>query len=132
MDNPAELSDVEGSFERPLTADEKRVIPKWLGTAWRTLTEEVRGIPARCELDEAAPGYLSSDTVKDVVVAMVERKLRNPDGFRTWGGDTESSTIDSTLSSGQIYVTALERARLAPTDLAGGAGGFYSIQLGRP
>ena len=132
MENPATLQHVEDTFERPLTVDEKRVVPGWLGTAWRTLTQEVRGIPARCELVEGAPGHLDEDAVKDVVVAMVERKLRNPDGFRTWNGDTEASTIDSTLSSGQIYVTAQERARLAPSDSSGGAGGFYSIPLGRP
>ena len=97
MENPATLRHVEDTFERPLTVDEKRVVPGWLGTAWRTLTTEVRGIPARCDLDEGAPGYLAEEAVKDVVVAMVERKLRNPDGFRTWNGDTEASTIDSTL-----------------------------------
>jgi hypothetical protein len=115
VENPAVLADVEASFERPLTVDEKRVVPAWLGTAWRTLNREVRGVAARLD------------------VAMVERKLRNPDGYRTWGGDTESSTIDSALSSGKIYVTDEERRSLAPADIGAGAlNGMYSILLGRP
>lgn len=133
MENPAGLDDVVDSFERPLTVDEKRVVPAWLGTAWRTLNREVRGVAMRLDLEEDVAGHLPVDDVKDIVVAMVERKLRNPDGYRTWGGDTESSTIDSALSSGKIYVTDEERRSLAPADIGAGAlNGMYSIPLGRP
>jgi len=132
MDNPAELTHVQESFERPLTAGEQAAVPAWLDTAWRKLQRRVPGIPARCALAEEAPGRLGEADVRDVVVAMVERKLRNPDGMRTWNGDTEGGTVDSTLSSGQLYVTDTEASDLAPRDPHGSAGGVFSMQLGRP
>jgi hypothetical protein len=129
MDNPAGLSDVQNSIERPLTPDEERVIPTWLDRAWRILNREVPGITFRNALDEADPDHLPEDDVLDVVVAMVERKVRNADGLRTWGGDDYSQTIDASLSSGQLYVTAQERASLMPRDITPGTG-IYSIPLG--
>lgn len=128
MDNPADIEDVRGSIERPLTADEERVIPEWLAKAWRLLQREVRGIPARIALPETDVGYLAVDDVKDVVVAMVERKVRNADGLRAWSGDDYEQTVDAALSSGQIYVSASEIASLAPASASGG-NGMYSIAL---
>jgi len=132
MDNPAQLEHVTGSFERPLTVGEEKAVPEWLDTAWRKLQRRVAGIPARCELADDTPGHLAVEDVRDVVVAMVERKLRNPDGMRSWNGDTEGGTVDSTLSSGQLYVTDDEVRDLAPRDPDGSAGGAFSMQLGRP
>lgn len=125
---PAGLADVRNSFERALTPDEERVIPAWLGTAWRKLQKAVPGITGRMEL-ESGPAALDTDDVKDVLVAMVERKLRNPDMLRTFNGDTATMTIDSEASAGKIYVTDDERLSLAIPDH--GAAGMYSIQLGR-
>lgn len=129
MDNPATLADVQDTIERPLTTDEERVIPVWLDRAWRTLIREVPGIAFRNALQPADPEYLATDDVKDVVVAMVERKVRNADGLRTWGGDDYNQTVDAALSSGQLYVTAQERASLMPRDVTA-ANGIYSIPLG--
>jgi hypothetical protein len=130
MDNPADITDVEDSFERPLTSDEIRVTPRWLQTAWRKLQRAVPGIPERTALDPAAEGYLATDDVIDVLVAMVERKLRNPGATRQWAGDDYSETIDSTLSTGQIYVTDQEIADLSPATPSGGSA-IYSIGLSR-
>jgi hypothetical protein len=128
VDNPAGLEDVRGSIERPLTSDEERVIPTWLGKAWRELNRVVPGITTRNELPTDDPQHLATDDVKDVVVAMVERKVRNADGLRTWAGDDYSQTIDAALSSGQLYVTEAERVSLMPRDIVG-HGGMYSIPL---
>lgn len=114
MQNPASLEDVRDSIERPLTSDEERVIPKWLDKAWRELNRVVPAISTRVFLDADAPAKLSIDDVCDVVIAMVERKVRNPDGNREWRGDDYGVTVDATLSSGQIYVTEAERASLMP------------------
>ena len=130
MNNPAGLEDVRSSIERPLTTDEERVIPTWLDKAWRELQRVVPGIPARVLLVDDALGHLDFDDVKDVVVAMVERKVRNPEGLRTWGGDDSSQTIDAALSSGQIYVTDAERDSLAPA-APSSSGGIFSIGLSR-
>lgn len=127
----ADIEDVRGSFERALTADEERVIPKWLGTAWRKLKRAVPNLEGRLALDESSPAALDEDDVKDVLVAMVERKLRNPDMLRSFGGDTASMTIDAEASAGKIYATPDELDSLAvPT--APGDNGMYSIPLGRP
>ena len=126
MNNPASPQDVIDSIERPLSADEVRVLPNWLDRAWRILNREVPGIAARNELPVENAAHLPADDVRDVVVAMVERKLRNPDGTRTWSGDDYSQTVDAALSSGQLYVTADERAGLMPVEDVGEPG-MYSI-----
>lgn len=128
MDNPAILEDVTASIERPLTDDEKRVIPTWLGKAWRELNRVVPGISARNALPSTDVSHLATDDVKDVIVAMVERKVRNPDGKREWRGDDYGETVDAALSSGQIYVSDEERRSLMPPQLY--SDGMYSIPLG--
>lgn len=132
MENPAELKSVTDSFERPLTVDEQRVVKdSWLGTAWRKLQLAVPGLAARAELDPTHPAYISTDTVRDAVVQMVERKLRNPDMLRAWNGDTAGFTIDNSASAGKIYVSTDELAMFIPRN-APGPSGMYSIPLGAP
>lgn len=128
MESPATSQDVKDSFERPLTSEEERVLPTWLGKAWRELQRVVPGIPARMGSEATARGHLASADVVDVIVAMVERKLRNPDGLRSWSEDDYDQTIDNALSSGQIYVTEAERASLMPPAPSFGMG-IYSIPL---
>lgn len=119
--NPALRADVESTFERPLTTDELRVVQPWLNQAWTILTLTVPGVDTRM-----VTGTLPRDAVVQVLVAMVERKLRNPDGLRSWNGDDYQETVDSALSSGQIYPTTDEINRLSVRVLSSG---IYSIQL---
>ena len=126
MENPASVQDVVDTIERPLTADEMRVLPSWLARAWRILKREVPGIPERNALPSTDPAHLPVEDVRDVVVAMVERKARNADGIRTWAGDDYSQTADAAISSGQLYVTADERAGLMPVAMVTEPG-MYSI-----
>lgn len=129
MDNPADIEDVRNVVERPLTPDEERVIPAWLGKAWRELNRVVPAIATRNALPNTDASHLSTDSVKDVVVAMVERKVRNPDGRVQWNGDDYGERVDPSLASGRIYVTADEIASLMPAAPSYGQG-IYSIQLG--
>jgi hypothetical protein len=137
MECPANLESVTQSFERPLTVDEKRVVPQWVGTAWRKLLDAVPTIPARVELPETLPdgsphpSHISVDSVRDAVHQIVERKLRNPDMLRSWTGDTSGFTIDSTASAGKIYVSQDEIDMFRPKG-APGASGMFSIPLGLP
>jgi hypothetical protein len=126
---PADVDNVRAAIERPLTEDEERVIPAWLAASWRIVRRKISGVEARLELAADAPDYLDVDDVVDVIVAMVERKLRNPDGLRAWSGDDYDQTVDSALSSGQLYLTEEEIDRLAPP-IPGGGNGIYSIPLG--
>ncbi|PPF56086.1 hypothetical protein C5B94_03970 [Clavibacter michiganensis] len=128
--NPATPQNVTDALERPLTPDETRVLDSWLNTAWRKLRARMPALEARMDLPEGSPGRLDEDDVRIVLVAMVERKLRNPEGRRSLGTDDYTETIDGVLSSGQIYVTDEELRDLAPP--ASGVSGMYSIQLGRP
>ncbi|MBT2485809.1 MULTISPECIES: hypothetical protein [unclassified Microbacterium] len=128
MDNPVTLEDVRGSIERPLTPDEERVVPTWLGVAWRELNRVVPGISLRNALPDTDPTYLSADDVGDVIVAMVERKVRHPDGVSQWNGDDYGEKVDPSMASGRIYVTEKERESLMPAAPTYGDG-IYSIPL---
>jgi hypothetical protein len=124
--NPALRADVENTFERPLTSEELRVVQPWLNQAWTILTLTVPGVDVRMAAASAGTGSLPREAVVQVLVAMVERKLRNPDGLRSWNGDDYTETIDSTLSSGQLYPTPAEIARLS---VRIPSSGIYSIPL---
>lgn len=124
--NPATPEDVV--LERPLTPTEEAAVPAWLDQAWTILQGDVPGIPARMNLAPSAPTWLDQDVVVQVLAAMVERKLRNPDGLRSFTIDDTTNTVDATLSTGQLYSTPDERARLAVPVPGGGA---FSIALGR-
>jgi hypothetical protein len=133
-ENPATPSDVK--LERPLTSGETDVLPSWLDRAWRKLQDDVPGLAVRMltepPQDPLPPFPVSRETVIEVLVAMVERKLRNPDGLRSYGVDDSTTTIDAALSSGQIEATPAELDRLRPpAQRASGGGGLFSIQLGR-
>ncbi|MGZ0069269.1 hypothetical protein [Microbacterium arborescens] len=114
MENPADLEAVRGFIERPLTSDEERVIPAWLAKAWRELKRVVPGIPTRVALPEDDPAHLDVEDVSDVLVAMVERKIRNAGGTSEWRDDLYSEKVDPSLASGRIYVTDEERDKLMP------------------
>jgi hypothetical protein len=128
VENPATLEDVRNSIERPLTSDEERVIPSWLDKAWRELNRVVPAISVRNALPTTEPTYLASEDVIDVLVAMVERKVRHPDGVAQWNGDDYGEKVDASMASGRIYVTDEERASLMPAAPSYG-GGIYSIPL---
>lgn len=130
MDTPVTAAEFKAAFERSLTPDEERVLPTWLDIAWRKLQRAVGGIPARLALPTDTAGHLAIEDVQDVVIAMVERKVRNPDGTRSYGADDYNETVDSVLSSGQIYATDDEIRSLSVRDIAGG-NGLFSIPLGR-
>jgi len=127
MENPATLAHVVDTIERPLTTDEKRVIPDWLDRAWRELNRVVPGIAQRNAFETTHEQYLATEDVRDVVVAMVERKVRNADARRKWSGDDFNEEVDSSIASGQLYVSAAEKAGLMPRFSE--TGGFYSIPL---
>jgi hypothetical protein len=124
--NPATADAVV--LERPLTPEETAAVPHWLDQAWTILQTRVPGIPGRLALPPGTPTALTTAAVVQVLAAMVERKVRNPDGLRGWTVDDVARTVDAALSTGQLYVTDDEVARLAvPVP----SGGLFSIQLGR-
>jgi hypothetical protein len=124
--NPATPEDVV--LERPLTPQEDAAVPRWLDQAWTILQGRVRGLSARMNLPPDQAAAVSTATVRQVIGAMVERKVRNPDGLRSFTVDDVVHTVDAALSSGQLEPTVGELALLAvPVP----SGGMYSIQLCR-
>jgi hypothetical protein len=127
VSDPTVDADVVNSLERSLTADEERVLPAWRAQAWTVLKAEVPTLEARL-----AAATIDVETVKQVLIAMVDRKLRNPDGLRSYGVDDGTATVDQALSSGQIAPTPAEIARLSPRVPGAALGtGIFSIQVSR-
>lgn len=124
--NPASLEDVV--LERPLTPQEETAVPKWLDQAWTILQGRVPGLAARMALSPEASTAVPEAVVVQILAAMVERKVRNPDGLRSFTVDDVVHTIDAVLSSGQLAPTPDELALLA-VPVPGG--GMFSIQLSR-
>jgi hypothetical protein len=68
--------------------------------------------------------------VKLVIVKMVRRVLKNPDGYRIKNESiddyTESGTVDSSLSTGELYVSPEELKWLGVR----GSGRAFEVRLG--
>lgn len=113
MANPvADLARLQNAIERPLEPGEATAATQWLDDAYGIVCEEIPRAEARMALPTTDPGYLAPERVARVMVAAVTRVLRNPDARRQLGEDTYQETLDSVISSGQLYITAAERQRL--------------------
>lgn len=95
-----------------------------IGEAEVILNGDVPGLPRRVEGDDTLKALVQS-TIK----AMVLRVAKNPRALRSIGLDDLNATIDNTASSGELYLTAAEAARLAERPDGGRVG---SIRLGLP
>lgn len=109
---------------RTLTAAEQGVATAKLGYASRIVRANVPTVDARI-----ASGALDSDLVRDVVVEMVLRHLRNPDGKRSEQLDDYAYTRDQALSAGEIFLTDLELGMLRGPAHGHGA---FSVKLSGP
>ena len=108
MANPATTADIEARW-RPLSAQETTNAEALLDDAWALL------IARRPTLDaDIAAETVSEANVIRVVVAMVLRVLRNPDGKLEEKIDDYSYRRDSATSTGGLYVTSDELADLTP------------------
>lgn len=138
MANPvAGIDRLKSSFERPLveTAElkEESAATQWLDDAWGIVQDEIPGVVRRIALDESDPSHLRRESVARVMVAMVIRVLRNPDARRQLGEDTYQETVDQAVSSGQLYISEVERGRLlasAEGDVSQFLPGVYNVSFG--
>lgn len=103
----------------------------WIGRAERKIRREVPSLVER--LAKSPPEQDLVETVRDVIVAMVTRTFRNPEGVRstqrstgpfstgiTYGGDTP----------GELTLTEEERAALVGVTSTGGAFAVDTIPTG--
>lgn len=105
------------------------VYPIEVAKGWRPLTD-AESLTAEGLIDEAlvllavkVPGLEAKDEgiVKLVACRMVRRVMKNPDGYRIRNESiddyTEGGTVDSALSTGELYVSAEELAWLGVTEV---------------
>ena len=132
---PAAPEDVAARWTGHLTDEDKKRVQVWLEDAWL----QVKKVPALTERvhAERAPhlpvlraGDLERETIT-VLCSMVIRVLKNPKSLWQFSVDDGSAQMDRTISSGELYLSPDEYARLAPR--AGNAlAGMYSIPMGIP
>jgi hypothetical protein len=108
MANPATVADIEARW-RPLTAQETTNADALLADAWALLIARRPTLEA-----DITAGTVSTENVVRVVVAMVLRVLRNPDGKLEESIDDYTYRRDSAVSTGSLYVTPDELADLTP------------------
>lgn len=107
------------------------LIETWIGKAEREIRFRVPSLQARidAEAEVVPPATDLLETAKDVVVAMVIRVFRNPEGIRqrntTTGPFTESATYGGDIPGG-LAMTDDELAKLRGQVVSGGA---YMIDM---
>lgn len=99
----ATLTDVADRLGRDLTDSETRQATALLADATALIVDR---FPAQ--------GVTPTSSAAAVCAAMVVRVLRNPDARRTEQLDDYSFTVDSAVSSGQLYISAAEAELLRP------------------
>ena len=103
----------------------------WVGRAERHIRSRVTDLQARidAEAEETTPRTDLLETARDVVVAMVTRIYRNPNGWRqvqaTTGPFSDSGTVGGD-NPGTLYLTDDELASLQGVTSRGGA---YTIDM---
>ncbi|MHC6592422.1 hypothetical protein [Arthrobacter sp. C152] len=109
---------------RPLTEQETAVVPGLSNRAWLRIVAKLPDV-YESGIDEAI--------IQDVMVSMIIRVLKNPDSARiiseSIDDSTDSRTLDSAISSGEMYISADELAMLTPLPIAP-VYGMYVIGLG--
>ena len=125
----ARVSDVQDAWlGGELDLPEEKVLT-WICKAERKLAREVPHLVDRIDSGNE-PDLL--ETVRDVVAAMVERKMRNPEGYRQTmdvGGPITRQAMYGGDTPGELTITDDELASLAPPDTRGKA---FSIDLHDP
>lgn len=125
--------DIE-SVWRPLTPAESAVIGGLSTSAWVRVAATVPGIETYMDvLPPATAPLVPLETVQDVMVSMIIRVLKNPESARIINQSiddyTDGRTLDSAISSGELYVSDFERQMLTPAPIAP-TYGMYVVGLG--
>jgi hypothetical protein len=129
MEPFADIQDVQAIW-RSLSDEETVSASAWITEASQQVRDEVPDVGGldvdeRIALASDAANYLNPATVRSVVARMVRRVLMNPEGARQRSQSvddySESVTVDSSLSSGEMFISPREMARLLGTRSSGGA-----------
>ena len=113
-ENPATGADLQARSFRPLSADESAVGETLLGDAWAIVLSAKPSVADR--LDRTPPNMVFRSLVVQTLCAMVLRVLSNPDGKLSESQDDYSYRLDSAVSTGALYLSDAELARLSDGD----------------
>jgi hypothetical protein len=118
-----------------MTPGLETLLARRIEEAESVVSDEV-GLIAGLTIDERVEaGSLPAKTVKQVVVAMVHRVVSVPGYVRQYSRSvddgSESYTIDSSVSSGELHVSASELRRLSGTGRRRSRYRAYTITPGR-
>lgn len=105
MSTYAQVEHVEDAF-RPLGP---REIPHVQATLDRAEREVARSVDVAARI---TAGLTTLDDVRDCLVSMVTRLLRNPGGVRSQSSGPFSQVIDASVASGRLEITRAERRML--------------------
>ena len=108
MANPATVADIEARW-RTLSTPESTNAQAFLEDAWALLLTRRPNLEA-----DITAGTVRSDNALRVVVAMVLRVLKNPDGKLEESIDDYRYRRDALVSSGALHVTSDELADITP------------------
>lgn len=119
-DNPASIADLNARSFRTLTASEQEVGETLLGDAWALVLSAKPNVADR--LDATPPNLVFKSLVVQTLCAMVLRVLSNPAGKLEERQDDYQYRLDAAVSSGALYLSDAELARLSDgDDVADGA-----------
>lgn len=120
-------ADIQNQW-RPLTTDEAATIAGKSVSAWTRILAAVPSIEAKI-----TAGTVAEATVKDVMVSMIVRVLKNPESARIKSeaidDHSESWTLDNAVSTGELYLTEFELGLLNPVGSVPSYG-IYTVGLG--
>lgn len=112
--NPASSSDLSARSFRTLTAAELSVGSTLLGDAWAIVVSARPSVATRLEIVPVNPVFES--LVVQTLCAMVLRVLANPGGKLEESQDDYRYRLDSAVSTGALYLSDAELARLSEGD----------------
>ena len=113
-ENPATSADLQARSFRTLTPDELAVGATLLGDAWSIVVSARPSVAER--LDKLPPDLMFKSLVVQTLCAMVLRVLSNPEGKLEERQDDYQYRLDSAVSSGALYLSDAELARLSEGD----------------
>lgn len=120
------LQDIEGVW-RPLSAAEASILPGLSTQAWIRLL-----VPRPALEADMAEGTVKPESVASAMISMLVRVLKNPDSVRqlskSYDDWSRSQTLDSSVSTGELYVNEHELALVTPAPAVLDAGA-YSVSL---
>lgn len=112
--NPASATDLANRSLRTLTAREIEVGGILLEDAWNMVVSARPSVATR--LDATPPATEFRGLVVQILCAMVLRVLNNPNGKLEEQGDDYRYRLDQAVSTGALYISEAELARLSEGD----------------